>query len=377
MNKKTKILVVDDDQFICELVEEVLGGSYQVIIAKDGYRAEQLAKSEQPDLILLDVEMPGMDGYETCAKFKQDDGLVNIPVIFVSAHDQIEERLKGYEVGGGDYVIKPFAPLELKAKIQHLLATISERVQLKENVSSATNMAMATMTSMSEMGLLLDSLKKFNASTDEKALAEAVLTGCSCYGLNGVTQIRTADKTFALSDRGEASPLEVSIIENMGKMDRIVHFKSKMSIHYPRATLLINNMPVEDPDRCGRLRDHLAMLVEGADMRAAGIIAEAESRRRGEAIEKAAISITKMLAEVDQAQRQSKITTSMAINDFTEAMEKAYIRVALSDTHERYMADIVKTGMDNIDHAQSAEIDIQNKLTGVIKELQSITGLKE
>lgn len=67
----------------------------------------------------------------------------------------------------------------------------------------------------------------------------------------------------------------------------------------------------------------------------------------------------------------------MAINDFTEAMEKAYIRVALSDTHERYMADIVKTGMDNIDHAQSAEIDIQNKLTGVIKELQSITGLKE
>ena len=374
MDKQTRVLVVDDDSFMRDIFAKTLSESYAIIPAENGPDALMLAQSERLNLIILDVEMPGMDGYELCRQLKESDTTAGIPVIFVSAHDQIEERLKGYEAGGEDYIVKPFEPQELKAKVAQLLRTVSERISLKETASYATSTAMTAMTSMSEMGALLESLKIFSACSDQRSLADAVLSGLALYGLQGTAQIRFRGGALTRSNQGEATPLEVSVINHMVKMNRITSFKSRMSVTYSHVSLLVNNMPVEDPDRCGRLRDHLAMLAEGAEMKAVGIIAENESKRRGEAIERAAVSITKMLEEVDSAQRQSKVSTALAINEFTGEMEKAYIRVALSDSHEKFMADVVKDGLEKITNAQSAEVDVQNKLTNIIHELRGIVG---
>ncbi len=374
MDKQIRILVVDDDSFMRDIFTKTLSDSYTINPAENGADALMLAQSEGHDLIILDIEMPGMDGYELCRRLKECDCTARSPVIFVSAHDHIEERLKGYEAGGEDYIVKPFDPQELKAKVAQLLRTVSERERLKEMANYATNTAMTAMTSMSEMGALLESLKNFSACSDYRSLADAVLAGLALYGLQGTVQIRFAGETLTRSNQGDATPLEISVINHMDSMNRITAFKSRISITYPHTSLLVNNMPIDDPDRCGRLRDHLTMLAEGAEMKAMGIIAENESRRRGEAIERAAVSITKMLAEVDSAQRQSKVSTALAINDFTGDMEKAYIRVALSEAHERFMADVVRRGLEKVADAQSAEVDVQDKLTGIIHELKGIVG---
>lgn len=88
-----------------EILKKILGEHYFVITAECGADALTLAQAEQPALILLDVEMPGMDGYETCGQLKQSDDTASVPVIFVSARDKIEERLHGYEAGGDDYAL--------------------------------------------------------------------------------------------------------------------------------------------------------------------------------------------------------------------------------------------------------------------------------
>jgi len=377
MEEKTKVLVVDDILFMRELAAEVLGADYQILMAENGADALMLAQSEHPALILLDVEMPGMDGYETCRQLKQAEATASVPVIFVSAHDQIEERLKGYEVGGNDYIVKPFDPQELKAKIAHLLGMFSERTQLKEMVGYATSTAMTAMTSMSEMGALLEALKKFNASRDEKALGAAVLSGLSLYGLEGVVQVRMPEKTLTLSGQGEASPLEVSVINHMTRMERIVHFKRKMSIHYPHVAILVSNMPEEDPDRCGRLRDHLATLVEGAEMRTAGIVAENESRRRGLDIERMAERVTEALNEIDAAQRRNHMEIRMASSGLTEAMDQALRQVELTKEQESFLSAVVADGIEKIIGIQSDETAPQNKLTAIVQELKEIADFRE
>jgi len=373
MSEKVKILAVDDDKFMRGMFADVLGETYQILSAEDGHDALAIALAETPDLILLDIEMPGMDGYETCCKILEEDSLASVPVIFVSGHDQIEERLKGYEVGGSDYVVKPFNAQELQAKIVHLLGIVADRVQLKEMANYASNTAMTAMTSMSEMGALLETLKGFNASIDERALAEAVLSGLSLYGLEGVVQIRTSEIALSLSGQGPASPLEISVIEHMVGMDRIVHFKSRMSIHYPHVAMLVSNMPVEDPDRCGRLRDHLAMLVEGAEMRAAGIVAENESKRRGLAIELMIKHVSTALNEIDSTQRHNKLEMRLAFSAMTDEMEKALLRTALTNEQEDLLSSIVSNGIDDIINVQSAEADLQNKLTAIIHEMREIS----
>ena len=127
MSDGQKILVVDDDEFMRMMIAEAIGDDFRIIDVGSGTECLEAAAREKPDVILLDVEMPGIDGYETCRQLKGDFDLDSIPVIFISSHDQIEARLRGYEAGAEDYILKPFSPQELLAKISGLLHKVAER----------------------------------------------------------------------------------------------------------------------------------------------------------------------------------------------------------------------------------------------------------
>jgi CheY-like chemotaxis protein len=376
MSKKPNILVVDDDDFMHEMYADALNKNYRITPTDSGADALFLAQKERPDLIILDVEMPGMDGYETCRRFKRTDSMTGVPVIFVSAHDKIEDRLKGYEAGGEDYIVKPFDPQELEAKVAQLLNEVSERAALKQMANYATSTAMTAMTSMSEMGALLETLKKFNICNDGKGLIDSMLQGIALYGLKGAVQIRTPEETLTRNNQGGASPLEISIINHMSKMERVTQFQSKLCVTYPSVSLLVHDMPVEDAERCGRLRDHLAMLVDGAEARIFGINAVNESHQRGKAIERAVERITETLKEIDSAQRESQVGTKIAFSNLIDKIEKAIIKVAPTVAQEKLLSDIVRNGIEEIMYAPTSEFDIQDKLTTIISELKGMVGVR-
>lgn len=370
MTDATTLVVVDDDPFIRELIADTLGTAYRVVCYEDAESALANAAQERPAAILLDVQLPGCDGYETCRRLKEDAATAAIPVVFVSAHDRIEDRLRGYEAGGEDYVVKPFEPKELTAKIARLLESLSERARLRDSADYAGRTAMTAMTSMGELGALLQALKKFNVCTDYGELAAAVLEGLSFYGLQGATQVRYPGGTLTRSSRGEATPLEVSVISRMAEMERVVQFKTRMSITYEHLSILVTDMPVDDPDRCGRLRDHLAMLAESAEMRVQAIAVGYESERRGRTIAYAIREITQTLRAIDDAQRQSHVANGIAAAAMTSRMEHAYVSAGLSEQQEILLNQAVQEGIENILNTQSASIDLQDRLTAVIREVQ-------
>ena len=115
-----RILYVEDDPFLQDWVNyELSSEGYHVAIASDGESGLKRASSmEQPDLIILDIGLPEMDGFQLCRLLQQDDSTANIPVIFLSARNAIDDRLEGFQVGALDYLPKPFAMAELKARIQ-------------------------------------------------------------------------------------------------------------------------------------------------------------------------------------------------------------------------------------------------------------------
>src|SRR6202044_1274938 len=103
------ILAVDDMPANLRLLVKTLNfKGYEVRTAEGGQQALEMARSETPSLVLLDINMPDMDGYEVCAEFKKDLKLAAIPIIFISANELIEEKIRAFEVGGVDYITKPF-----------------------------------------------------------------------------------------------------------------------------------------------------------------------------------------------------------------------------------------------------------------------------
>ena len=115
------ILVVDDVQMNIEILLAILGPNYNVAVALDGQTALTLAKQDRPDLILLDVIMPKMNGFEVCKKLKEDASLENIPVIFLSALNEEKERKIGLSLGAIDFIDKPFEIDEIRKKVNGIL----------------------------------------------------------------------------------------------------------------------------------------------------------------------------------------------------------------------------------------------------------------
>jgi diguanylate cyclase (GGDEF)-like protein len=121
---KKQILLIDDAKKIHPLVAALLAEEdVEIQSAYDGKYGLTLAASMRPDLILLDVEMPEMDGYETCKQLKMDADLFNTPVIFLTAKSATDEKVHGLELGAVDYVTKPFSPAELLARVRASLRT--------------------------------------------------------------------------------------------------------------------------------------------------------------------------------------------------------------------------------------------------------------
>lgn len=130
-----RLLVVDDDPETSRLVRQwYRDGRHRIFDAPDGEQAIRLASREHPDLVLLDLEMPRMDGLETTRRLKEDPSTRNIPIILLSAHRQVKDKVAAFAAGADDYVTKPFAFDEVDARIRAMLRKRELYVELEETV---------------------------------------------------------------------------------------------------------------------------------------------------------------------------------------------------------------------------------------------------
>jgi len=123
-NTRPLILAVDDEASNLQLLRQILQDHYRLLFAKDGARALELVRSEHPDLILLDVMMPGMSGYEVCAALKADPATASIPVMFVTALTESDDEVEGFEAGAVDYITKPVSPPVVRARVRTHLSLV-------------------------------------------------------------------------------------------------------------------------------------------------------------------------------------------------------------------------------------------------------------
>ena len=129
---KPIVLVVDDTETNIDVMLDILADQYEVSVALDGESAIEIAMEEQPDIILLDIMMPGMDGYEVCQQLQQRQESRDIPIIFVTAKNEVEDETKGFALGAVDYITKPISPAVTKARIK-------THIQLKQAQEAIKN----------------------------------------------------------------------------------------------------------------------------------------------------------------------------------------------------------------------------------------------
>jgi DNA-binding response OmpR family regulator len=154
----TEILVVDDDRDVAQSIELALRRhDFRVTLAYSGVEALKTLRRYRPDLVILDVMMPGMSGLEVCRRMRTDPNLADLPVIFLTARGQARDRIEGYKAGADDYVAKPFILEELLLRVRAILRRV-ERAPVQEATSE-----------LGAGGLVLDT-RTFEVTTREKTV---------------------------------------------------------------------------------------------------------------------------------------------------------------------------------------------------------------
>ena len=123
-DQRPRLLLVDDEPTNLQVLRHVLQADYRLLFATDGARALQVAREQRPDLVLLDIMMPNMDGYAVCCALKADPATAAIPVIFVTALNDSQDETAGFDVGGVDYLTKPVSPPVVRARVRTHLSLV-------------------------------------------------------------------------------------------------------------------------------------------------------------------------------------------------------------------------------------------------------------
>lgn len=358
MNKKPSVLIVDDDELSRHIAADVLEDLYEIHLAANGDEALACARAHHPALILLDAVMPGLSGYEVCRQVKADFELSGISVMFLSHLPDLNDRLHAYEVGAEDFLQKPFSPEELRRKIAALLRQIEEKTILKDSVQDAFVTAMTAMSSASEVGVVMEFLRRSFACQTEEALLDAVLRACANFGLQAAAQIRSATGVVSRSRDGVSSPLQASVMGTLAECGRIVDYGARAAFSYAQVTILVTDMPVQDPDRCGRLRDHLAMLAEGVAARVDSLDTVHRLMQQQQGLHALMAQMRAVLISIGAQHDSQKMASATVMEKLIERMDDAFLYLGLTDRQEAQVSEMLRRAIEEAlaIHAQGLDI---------------------
>ena len=288
------VFVVDDDRTVRTLLSAVLGKTYGVECFDSAEACLNRLGEQRPDLFLLDVGLPGIDGYELCRRIKSEPATAAIPVVFLSGHDSPEDILAGYDAGGQDYIVKPLDAVSLQRKIGNLQRIDHDKRALASQAQASDELASLLLANLDEYALLIKFLRTLNECENEADIVAATLRILTAAHLEGAVQVRMRNFEKTYSQAGENWPLEVAVMNHVRTLERIFQFKRRAVYNFEHITVLVTNMPVDDPDQCGRIRDNLAIAAESADAKLAALQSLADNLMMRQ-------QIATLLANLDEA----------------------------------------------------------------------------
>jgi len=382
---KYKILSVDDEPANQLVIDEILEDDYEVKLVYTGEECLENIKAYSPDLILLDINMPGIDGYETCIRLKADADTSSIPVIFLSALSSTEEKLKGYEVGATDYIPKPFDHDDLLNKIEAILKNIKsistptpiqeqvfddkENEELLNELQSSRAIAMDAMRYTSELGAVIKFYEESARCENFTDLMRAVFSTAGSIGLSCSMQIRDGTEVFNESSGGDISPMEVSVLDASRDKGRFFDFNSRTIMNYEHSSILIKNMPVDDDKRYGIMKDILGALGNGADERVRTIILERSMTSNRESV----ISLIQETFKNINSQHMLRSREAIEIMEgMIDDIHTAIESMDLLNYQEERLEAIIENFRTNNDKHVSKGMDLGDASDAALESLNSI-----
>jgi len=382
--KLWKILTIDDDALMHKIIKKELLYSYEVISASSGKVGIDTAIREMPDVILLDVEMPGMNGYEVCDQLKSIKSTENIPVIFLSSLSNIRSRMLGYEAGAADYLVKPFESGELNAKLDSLISLLKHSKVKNTKIQQATNTAFSAMKDSSELGMCINFIETSYGVKDFDSLASCFFNVCHSLELDCSIMFLIRDKRIFYSGTGsKCSALEQEVISNIfDKGGRYIDFGCRTQINFSHVALFIKNMPLYNLDTYGRYKDFFPFMLGATDAKVKSLEAEIGIATQTKELSKALDVVKSNLGNLKGNIDHSQETLVSLLKSMLSQLEHVIPSMGLEEDQESTIMKIIDITLEssykvidtNENNLQNFSV-INDVLEKLVKQQQSLSDI--
>jgi DNA-binding response OmpR family regulator len=371
------VFVVDDDKTTRLLLGSMLGKVYAVEAFDSAESCLERLAHKQPNLFLLDVGLPGMDGYDLCRNIKGVPEIMSVPVVFISGHDDLDAVMAGYDAGGEDYIVKPFDIAGLSHKIENLRRIEQDKKNLLEQVKGSDELATLVLANLDEYAVLIKFLRSLNECGNTEETVEAILRSLAAFHLEGAVQVRLRNYEKTFSKAGENWPLEIAVINHIRTLDRIFEFRTRCAYNFEHITILVTNMPVADADLCGRIRDHLAIAAEAADAKLMALQSfEDNSTMRNEItglLEAVAQTMQSYKQQNDAARYKGTIYRAKILDDLLAS----FAHLGMSGQQEEEILEMVRDRTNKLTDLYDISGETQATFGSLSQKLEGILGATE
>ncbi len=332
------ILVVDSDRYSRLLLVTMLSSSYNVIEAATGDEALQQFHDAQPDLILIEGQLPGLDGYETCQRIR---AISDVPVIFVSSDSSIDFTIEAFDCGANDFIAKPFDIRVLAKKVNATIEVVKERKHLQQENEKHAVLSNLLFSSMSDGSTLLNFMRGVLKCTDFASIADCIVATLKSYGLECCVRIRNGMLNITRTSMGDPSSLELSVLNHVSSLGRAFQFKNRLAVNYDNVTVVLFNLP-EDPDHSGRIRDNVTILCESAQALAENLMRQFDALREKQSVINDSAKARECLHDLSQLQSGYQLKMQMLLHNFVSSVESEYRTMDLLLEQERRISSIIE-----------------------------------
>lgn len=368
--------VVDDDPTMRDILAIALGDHFEIQQAASGEEIlERLVRrpapgQAEPSLVLLDIEMDMLDGYQTCQRLRKAG--LDMPVLFVSSHDTLEERLLAFDAGGDDFISKPFDPDVVLVKAQRAHARLVETRRIEAEKSLLQETTLRILHEVGETGVLLDFLRDTMRVADYESLARELMRTVSDYGIQCHVQIRHGESPLTLTPEGIPSALEMSILEHAATLGTQFRLGKRLILNSDQVSLLVLNMPRDEAEAL-RLTGYLEVLVESAQAMAETIDMRQESAARAEALMVGSLESYCTLTDLRLGYSQQQIDTRLLLHEMIDEVEKSYVHLGLTDRQEAAVSETIRHSAEKILKLFELGVNIDRQFAAVLDSMKPKT----
>lgn len=367
----TTIMIVDDADDNRLMQRMLLEDRYEIIEAVSGEDCLEKIQTQLPDLVLLDVNMDGISGYDVCIELRKQERTATLPIIFVSARDKPDERLHGYEVGADDYIAKPIDGEKLLERVALHLTSHVEIVNAQNQAKDSMNVALEAMTYSGEIGQLLEVVKESQTVTTLEGIGKKVCAAVQEFGLDACSYIHGANQPFT---NCEPDSLEASVLDKARLMsERIVHIGVRTIVKSDQIALLIKNMPVDDESRYGRIKDHLAVLVCICDGPILALIAKQNmASQRSKVLGKVIVVTEEKLKDFNKKIIQHDDEVREIMGDMLTELESKLFSLGLDEDQESTLMSLAYQATERLESSRESTKQLEKELGVVLEGLYEI-----